>query len=380
MMKRLVVTLKGLFIAFTLLTTTAVWASTLQQDLSDSTKTLARTETITSQKMRDANPRSGSTKSSGKSITRPITDRSEALSAQMTARFHASPVWVHSTWLSYITDLDGDGFYHHFRFGFDADTDYHNQALYAALFLVQDGDEILLYESEDFHIHGQSGEDAYEITTSLNSDYPTQTYHLILRLYDADSFTLVSELTYLDDPTLANIYLEDSERDTEFQSTPYLYAFSTELLQDNDADGFYTQLNLFVDVDAPFHTSTVIIGVELYDPQQGWIQVLMSEAWLIEGSQDTDARTVRVELENGLPEQNYEVRLTLYEAFSRAIIATETISQRYPLESRDYDRNHRHQYGSSTSTGATIEGGSITLLLGILTLLLYSRRNTTSLN
>ena len=59
------------------------------------------------------------TKSSGKLITKDTNKKAErALAA---TRSHLDPVWIHNTWIDYVTDIDGDGFYHHFRFSFDAD-------------------------------------------------------------------------------------------------------------------------------------------------------------------------------------------------------------------------------------------------------------------
>lgn len=317
-------------------------------------------------------------KSSGKTITREKNLTTESgIQAQLTARFHTSPTWVHSTWLDYITDVDGDGFYHHFRFGFDADTDYTEQPIYAELYLQDGIDTVLLFESGTIWLNGDSGNDAYEISTSLNAGYPAQTYDLVLRLYDADTHELLQELTYLDDDNLANLFLEGADSDTVFYSAPYIYHFTSDITLDGDNDGYYTHLNMTVDVDAPHTTTPIQLGVEIYDPQNGWISLYLSDEWFIQGADSTDAQTISITLEQGLPEDYYEIRLTVYESASRAIVTTETISQRLPMESLDYDAEIvvTHEYSSSTSVGTTVSGGATGFIfLPILCLLSLARR------
>lgn len=302
-------------------------------------------------------------KSVGKIVSRQKTqNNTQGPQAQVSARFHTSPVWIHDTWLDYITDVDGDGFYHHFRFGFDADTDYAAQPIYAELYLIDGVNEVLLFESNTFWLEVDSGNDAYEISTSLNAGYPAQTYDLVLRIYDADTHELLTELTYLDDNNLANLFLEGADSDTDFYSAPYIYHFTSQITQDADSDGFYTNLNMTIDVDAPHITTPILLGVEIYDPQSGWISVYLSNEWLITGTDKNDTHNINISLENGLSENNYEVRLTVYESTSRAIVTSETISQRLPLESLDYDVVHTQQYSSSTSVGGTVSGGGIGFL------------------
>jgi hypothetical protein len=329
---------------------------------------LAQNSTVTSSDV--------SNKSLGKQVKREKS--STPLRAQLQARAHTSPVWVDSTWLEYVTDLDGDGFFHHFRFGFDADTDFTDQLIYAELYLVDGDREILLFESSDFWLTGRSGEDTYEVTTSLDTGYAPQTYDLVLRLYNANNHAPFTELTYLDDPTLANLFLEDATNDTDFYSAPYIYQFTTELSDDHDGDGFYTNLTMTVDIDAPFETTAVQMGVEIYDPLDGWVLVLLTDDWYIEGTLETDAQTIEIALENGFPEADYEVRLTVYEPLSRAIVATETIRQRLALESEDYDHRQSFYFETTTSTstpvGVSASGGALGFLALPLLIVLGLRR------
>lgn len=311
-------------------------------------------------------------KSAGKIVARQKDQHT--IDAHLSARLHTTPVWIHSTWLDYITDLDGDGFHHHFRFGFDADTTYTSQPIYAQLLLVDGVDEAPLFESDRFWLQGDSGNDAYEISTSLNAGYPAQTYDLVLRLYDADTHALVAQLTYLEDNNLANLFLEDADSDTLFYSAAYIYHYSTELLQDTDSDGHFTHLNMTIDLDAPHATSAVQLGVEILHPENGWLSVYLSPEWLITGTHQADAQNINITLENGFPEDHYEVRLTVYDSNSRAIVTHETISLRHPLESQDYDQDYGSHLASSTSVGGTVSGGAMNIWLLPFLLLLYTLR------
>lgn len=295
------------------------------------------------------------TKSTGKQISVDKTGK-------LVARSHFSDVWIDNTWVTLLTDQDGDGFYHHFRFRFDADTTHLSQALYAKVFMSDGSDQWKIFESDTFVINAQSGTDVYEISTSLNKGYPTGNYDLILRLYDPVSHELLLEWNWLDDSHLANLYLEDADRDTLYSSTPYVHSFTTDLSDDFDGDGYFSRLDLRVDVDVPYARSDIRIGVELYDPVSGWESLYLSPKVTIDGSSSHDTESITLELDSGFPEDHYTLRLTVYESLSRAILATESIDQTMPLESLDYeDSDH---YRSSSSHGS---GGSMGLL-GLLML------------
>lgn len=297
-------------------------------------------------------------KATGKQIT---IEKNE----KAAARSHYSDLWIHNTWLTYLVDEDGDGFYHHFRFRFDADTSYASQALVARVYLSDASDQWLIFESNTFWIHGQSGSDVYEISTALNEGYPAQRYDLTLRLYDATSGELLEEWSYLDDSNLAHLFLEDMTRDTYYSSTPYIHSFTTELSDDFDGDGYFSKATLTVDVDAPNNSSRVLIGVEIYDPYTGWESLYLSPAVLIEGAFDDDKETITIELDSGYPAHDYRLRMTIYESTSGATLATESIDQTFPLESLDEEQDD-HRSSSSSGHGGALLWGLIPLMLLLL--------------
>ena len=307
---------------------------------------------------------SANAKSTGKQIS---VDKKE----KAAARSHLGSTWIDRTWLTLLTDEDGDGFYHHFRFSFDADTSYLTQGLYAKVFMTDGVEEWLIFESGYFTINAQSGTDVYEITTSLNEGYPPGAYDLTLRLYDSVTDELILSWDYLDDSTLANLYLEDAEEDTFYSSTPYVYSFTSELSDDFDGDGFFSRIDLTVDVDAPLSQSNVRIGVELYDPSRGWESLYLSPEIRISGSTTADAEQITLELDSGFPEDHYTLRLTVYESLSRAVLSTESISQSMPLESLDYEASGDSYHRSSSSHGS---GGAMGLILLPAALLAWVKR------
>ncbi|MCG8672561.1 MAG: choice-of-anchor H family protein [Pseudomonadales bacterium] len=305
---------------------------------------------------KEASSNAEGTKSSGKLITKDANKKADRSLAA--TRSHLDPVWIHNTWVDYVTDIDGDGFYHHFRFSFDADTHYVSQALYAEVYLSDGQDQWRIFTSNTFWINGSSGGDVYEISTSLNEGYPTQTYDLTLRLYDAVTHELLTEWDYLDDSELDSLFLEDADRDTLFSSSPYIHHFELNLRDDFDADGYYSQVNMEVDVDAPNTRSDIRIGVELYDPYDGWESLYLSNEISISGSTTHDNQSITINLDQGYPEDLYQLRITVYEAVSRAVITTETISQTVALESLEHEGD-THEHRSSSSHG---HGGAMGLL------------------
>ena len=305
------------------------------------------------------------TKSTGKQI-------SVNKAMQIATRSYDSALWIDNTWVTLLTDEDGDGFAHHFRFSFDPDTTYLSQQLFARVFLTDGSAQWKIFESGNFWINGQSGADVYEISTSLNEGYPADAYDLILRLYDPSTGDLLLEWGPLDDSSMDNLFLEDAQADLQYSSSlPYIHSFTTELSDDFDDDGFFSRLDLQVDVDAPFTHTRVRIGVEIYDVINGWESLYLSPEIQINGSSGNDSEQITLELDSGFPEEHYTLRLTVYESLSRALVTSEAINRSMPLESLDYEASH-NDYRSSSSHGS---GGSLGwLILPLLAALALRKR------
>lgn len=128
------------------------------------------------------------------------------------AVFGDSYVYDATTDLFY--DADHDGYFHHLRVRFDADTLFDVSWIYAKVFVSADGNSWeQVFETKDFVIHGSDPDDDYEVETELVSGYSTGLYDVLIELYDADDGTLVDEFGPNESPDFSLLPLEDSVRD-----------------------------------------------------------------------------------------------------------------------------------------------------------------------
>jgi hypothetical protein len=122
--------------------------------------------------------------------------------------------YVYTAKTDLFSDFDNDGYFHHLRVTFDADSNFATARLYAIVYISADGNAWeRLYTTEDFTVHGSSPDDAYEIETDLVSGYSTGLYDVLLELYDAASGTLVDSYGPNESPDFSVRPLEDSYRD-----------------------------------------------------------------------------------------------------------------------------------------------------------------------
>ncbi len=116
-------------------------------------------------------------------------------------------------------DDDDDGFYHRLRVSFDADVDSGEAWVYARLYLsLEGGPWNHFFTTEVFPITGDATDDVYEVVTRLIDGYPTGYYDVLIELYDADYDLLVVNYGPYEDRDLAVLPLEDSYRDSYYES------------------------------------------------------------------------------------------------------------------------------------------------------------------
>jgi len=122
--------------------------------------------------------------------------------------------YVYDATTDLFSGIDRDGYFHHLRVRFDADTVFDTSWIYAKIFLSADGNAWeQLFETKDFVIHGSDPDDDYEVETELVSGYSTGLYDVLIELYDADDGTLVDEFGPNESPDFSLLPLEDSVRD-----------------------------------------------------------------------------------------------------------------------------------------------------------------------
>jgi hypothetical protein len=122
--------------------------------------------------------------------------------------------YVYDATTDLFSDYDRDGYFHHLRVRFDADTVFNTSWIYAKVFVSADGNAWeQVYETADFSIHGSDPNDDYEVETELVSGYSTGLYDVLIELYDADDSTFLDEFGPNESSDFSLLPLEDSVRD-----------------------------------------------------------------------------------------------------------------------------------------------------------------------
>jgi len=135
-------------------------------------------------------------------------------SGLVTAQSYSTDVWFHRIELELSGDNNHNGFYHQLYVKFDANTNRSSQLVWAEFSLQRPGrTEQRFYTSAIFPLYRQSSSDWLAIDTIFEGDYPTAYYDLIIRLYDANNGWLLAEISGYDDVMLADLPLEDVQRD-----------------------------------------------------------------------------------------------------------------------------------------------------------------------
>jgi len=130
-----------------------------------------------------------------------------------TANYHDFSIYRAFSYL--LDDIDGDEFYQSFSIVFDADV-YHlpYAEVYAELYLRKDGVPWIHYYSTDiFSLYGESEEDEFEVSTTLEQGFTAGFYDVLIDLYEANSNELVVSYSSDDDNALYALPLESSDYD-----------------------------------------------------------------------------------------------------------------------------------------------------------------------
>lgn len=138
----------------------------------------------------------------------------ESSAGLVTAQSYSTDVWFHRLELELSGDNNNNGFYHQLYLKFDANTNRASQAVWAEFSLQRVGrPEQLFYVSSIFSLYRHSSNDWLAIDTTLEDSFATGYYDLIIRLYDANSGWLLAEISGYDELILADLPLEDYQRD-----------------------------------------------------------------------------------------------------------------------------------------------------------------------
>ncbi|MEE2729902.1 MAG: choice-of-anchor H family protein [Pseudomonadota bacterium] len=281
-------------------------------------------------------------------------------------------VSVYDVWFDLQGDHDGDGYYHQFDVNFDIDTLRSSQRIFVVGEL-QGEHQQTLFQTEVYTIYGASGNDTYQARVLLTDGYPSDQYTLSLSIHDADTGAELLHYSNTDNPQLADLYLEDSSRENAALHSISIYELAFDLSGDQDRDGYFTDITVEVDADAPGQSRWVYARISLIDPHDHWREINTSQDFRLQDYSSQDRYLSRLSLDYGFDPARYQLAVQLYDADSGNLLITTTSPLATPLhmESQDWDNDAysvvvEEEYYSAASGGSV--GLFFLLMLGLLLL------------
>jgi len=147
-------------------------------------------------------------------IIRSSHDTSRQRQARTAQHAGSSDFYFFDGWVEMSGDDDGDGYFHHLKVSFDADTYSPHETVYAKLFLSYQGGPWVQYADTDlFEINYDSMSDSYQVETDLLEGYRSGDYDVLIELHSLYHTGVVASLTLYQDVDGFIVSLEDRERD-----------------------------------------------------------------------------------------------------------------------------------------------------------------------
>ncbi|MEC8813799.1 MAG: hypothetical protein CSH49_10145 [Alcanivorax sp.] len=295
-------------------------------------------------------------------------------------RYSDSSVRVYDVWFNMVADTDGDGYYHQFEVNFDIDSELYRQDIYVVGELAGASRQIL-FQTETYMLSGDSGDDTYQARVLLTEGYPSQAYELILNIYSAETDSLLLQYDGDNDSRLRSLFLEDNTQEEAGYDRVTLYELGFELSADQDGDGFYTQLEVELDADAPGQERNVYVRLSLIDGYGRWYNISTSNLFRLYDYSSNDRYTTRVVLDYGFDPATYQLGVEIFDAETENLLLSSTAPSTTPLtmESTDWDNDWDNDYSVTVEEEYRVSGsgGSSSLfllfLLGLF--LLAAHRN-----
>ncbi|RLT92095.1 choice-of-anchor H family protein [Ketobacter sp.] len=329
-----------------------------------------------------ATPPDPNSKFRGKIISNPakpaadFTAHALAAPTALNSATTTASVSVYDVWFDLQGDHDGDGYYHQFDVNFDIDTLRSSQRIFVVGELqgeLHGEHQQTLFQTEVYTIYGTSGNDTYQARVLLTDGYPSDQYALSLSIHDADTGAELLHYSSADNPQLADLYLEDSSRESAALHSISIYELAFDLSGDQDRDGYFTDITVEVDADAPGQSRWVYARISLIDPHDYWREIHTSQDFRLQDYSSQDRYMSRLSLDYGFDPARYQLAVQLYDADSGNLLITTTSPLATPLhmESQDWD-NDAYRVVVEEEYYATASGGSVglffLLMLGLLLL------------
>jgi hypothetical protein len=305
--------------------------------------------------------------------------RSVTLSAQ------ADSFYIYDAVSTLRADRDDDGYHSEFRVRFDADVRVGDALVYAKLYLRRRGESqwYLYRETDDFWIYGQSGDDDYYVTTTLDDGYATDEYDVLIDLYESGHEGIVATLGPAESGALVALPLEEAGLDAPIEMAGYSIAeVFTDLIADDDGDGFYSRFQITIDPDADFDSRLVYAEVWVRARGGEWIKEFVTEDWRVDTSGFADEYVIDADWVSGYPTSYYDVQVDLFDSASGALVASAGSDRddfaQIPLEDRSRDVRPSSPTPGGGGSSSSREGGggsmSVAFVLGLLSLAAVRRR------
>lgn len=303
----------------------------------------------------------------------------KVLRAATTMSAHSSSFSFFDVGSTLRADRDGDGFHSEFRIRFDADVVSGDALVYARLYLrrVGDRDWLLYHTTEDFWIFGESGDDDYFVSTTLDDGFPTGDYDVLIDLYESGFSGIVATIGPFDSAALGLLPLEETGLDAPIELPGYsIRGVSTTLLADADRDGNYSSFRIAFDPDADFDGTSVYAVVWVRAQGGEWLQEHVSDDFIVDASGDADLYSFTADWISGYPTAYYDVQIDLHDSATSALVASAGSERpelsRLPLEDqqRDGQSNPPTTGGGGSTTSHEHGGGGITYAFALALLLL----------
>ena len=296
--------------------------------------------------------------------TTKTTSKSPTLRTNVTKE-NTSLFSIYDAWISLDLDEDFDGYYSELTINFDADYVYNDYAeVYAEIYINSNGvDWELLYSTDSFLIYGNDSSDFYSVSLSLNTDFPTGQYDLLIDLYEVGYSGVAATISSGEDVDLYMLPLEDKVHEINPYDTDITYVISR-LSQDNDMDGYYRNLELEYEINTFDAGRYVYAEIAITDTTTLQRRILTTDNFYLSNGREI----VNLYLETGYPTSRYDVTISLVDVYTDELLETAgsgfSSLNRLPLESSDFDVYSEVEYEVVVSGGGSF--GSVLILLLLL--------------
>lgn len=157
-----------------------------------------------------------------------------------------------------------------------------------------------------------------------------------------------------------------------------IYDITTDLIRDDDEDGFYHYFSVTIDADTELSHSFVYADIYLSYEGGPWVYYATTDAYEINYDRYSDAFVVETELADGYPTGFYDLRVKLYDADTDEYLLTYDSYNDYSLSAIPLEDSNRDVYYGKLVTEVIVShgGGSIGFIIFGLVLLLINKKLT----